>query len=100
MDNKKSPGRVVGELDNAGTHVFLTTYWARELANQNDDQDLKAKFTPVADALESKQETILQELIAAKGKPVDLGGYYHTDPEKVKAAMRPSATFNSIMDSI
>jgi len=100
MDNKKSPGRVVGELDNAGTHVFLTTYWARELADQNDDQDLKAKFTSVADALESKQDTIFQELNTAKGKAVDLGGYYHTDPGKVKAAMRPSATFNSIMDNI
>jgi isocitrate dehydrogenase len=100
MDNKKSPGRKVGELDNAGTHVFLTTYWARELANQSDDADLKAKFAPVADALESKQDAIFKELDAAKGKAVDLGGYYHTDAAKVKAAMRPSATFNSIMDGI
>ncbi|QPJ63592.1 MAG: NADP-dependent isocitrate dehydrogenase [Candidatus Nitronauta litoralis] len=100
MNNKKSPGRKVGELDNAGTHVYLTLYWAQELANQNDDQELKDKFTPIVKELESKLDTILKELNANKGKEVDIGGYYRPDPEKVKAAMRPSATFNAIMDSI
>ena len=100
MENKKSPGREVGQLDNAGTHIFLTLYWAQELAAQNDDQALKEKFTPVAQALESKQDAIFEELNAAKGKPVDLGGYYHQDEEKARSAMRPSATFNSIVDSL
>ncbi len=100
MNNKKSPGRVVGELDNAGTHVYLTLYWAQELAAQSDDQELKDKFTPVAQELESKLDTIISEMTAAKGKPVDIGGYFRPDPEKVKAGMRPSATFNAIIDSI
>lgn len=100
MENKKSPGRELGQLDNAGTHIYLTLYWAQELAAQNDDQELKEKFTPVAKELEEKLDVILEELNASKGKPIDLGGYYHQDPEKVKAAMRPSATFNKILDSV
>ena len=100
MENKKSPGRELGQLDNAGTHVYLTLYWAQELAAQNDDQGLKKKFAPVAQELEAKLDVILKELNTSKGKPIDLGGYYHQDPEKVKAAMRPSATFNKILDSL
>jgi isocitrate dehydrogenase len=100
MENKKSPGREVGQLDNAGTHLYLTSYWANELAAQNDDQELKDRFTPVAKNLSDNLDTILSELNAAKGKPVDIGGYYHPDPEKVKAGMRPSATFNKILDSL
>jgi isocitrate dehydrogenase len=97
MENKKSPGRELGQLDNAGTHVFLTCYWAKALAGQNDDQALKDHFTPVAKALEENLDVILKELDASKGKPVDLGGYFRPDPAKVKAAMRPSATFNKIL---
>ncbi|HIC04075.1 MAG TPA: NADP-dependent isocitrate dehydrogenase [Nitrospirales bacterium] len=100
MENKKSPGRVLGQLDNAGTHVYETLYWAQELASQNDDPALSEKFTPVAKELEAKLEGILQELNASKGKAVDLGGYYLPDPAKIKAAMRPSATFNAILDSL
>jgi isocitrate dehydrogenase len=100
MENKKSPGREVGQLDNAGTHVYLSLYWAQELAAQNDDKSLKDHFTPVAKDMESKLDVILGELTAAKGKPVDLGGYFHPNPEKVKAGMRPSATLNSIMGSL
>jgi isocitrate dehydrogenase len=100
MQNRKSPGRVLGQLDNAGSHVYEALYWAQELAAQNDDQDLKRRFTPVAQALEANIDVILQEINAAKGKAVDLGGYYHPDPEKMKAAMRPSATFNKIVDSV
>ena len=100
MENKKSPGREVGQLDNAGTHVYLSLYWAQELAAQNDDQTLKDHFTPVAKEMEAKLDTILGELTAAKGKPVDLGGYYHPDPKKVAAGMRASATLNSIMSSL
>ena len=100
MENKKSPGREVGQLDNAGTHVYLALYWAQELAAQNDDKSLKDHFTPVAKDMEAKLDVILGELTAAKGKPVDLGGYFHPDPEKVKAGMRPSPTLNSIMGSL
>jgi isocitrate dehydrogenase len=100
MENRKNPGRVLGELDNAGSHVYEALYWAQELAAQNDDLALKEKFTPVAKELEATIDTILEELKAVKGKPMDIGGYYHPDPEKVKAAMRPSATFNKILDSL
>jgi isocitrate dehydrogenase len=97
MENKKSPGREVGQLDNAGTHVYLTLYWAQELAKQSDDQSLKDHFTPIAKELEAKLDMILGELTAAKGKPVDLGGYFRPDPAKVAAGMRPSTTLNSIL---
>jgi len=100
MANKKSPGRELGQLDNAGTHLYETLYWAKELAAQNDDQELKQRFTPVARELEEKLDVILEELNAAKGHAIDLGGYYRSDPEKVKAAMRPSTTFNKILDSL
>ena len=97
MENKKSPGRELGQLDNAGTHVYLTLFWAQELAAQNDDSALKDHFAPIAKQLEEKLDVILKELNAAKGKPVDMGGYFHPDPEKIKAAMRPSKTFNTIL---
>ncbi len=100
MENRKSPGRVLGELDNAGTHVYEAMYWARELAAQTDDPELQEKFTPVAKKLEADIEKILEELKAKKGKSIDIGGYYHPDPAKVRAAMRPSATFNGILDSL
>ena len=100
MENKKSPGRAVGELDNAGTHFYETLYWAQELAKQNDDADLKAKFTPVAKELESNIDKIIGELDAAQGKPKDIGGYYNPDAAKVAVVMRPSATFNAILDSL
>ena len=100
MENKKSPGREVDQLDNAGTHVYETLYWAQELAKQDDDPDLKAKFAPVAQELEAKLNTIIDELNASKGQPKDIGGYYLPDPEKVKAAIRPSAPFNKILDSL
>ena len=100
MENKKSPGRKVGELDNAGTHVYEALYWAKDLAAQNDDAELKAKFTPVAEQLEAKIDTIISELNASNGQAMDIGGYYRTGPEKVAKAMRRSTTFNSILDSL
>jgi len=100
MENKKSPGRQVGELDNAGTHVYEALYWAKELAAQGDDADLKAKFTPVAEQLEAKLDTIIGELNATNGQAMDIGGYFRTDPAKVAKAMRRSETFNSILDSL
>jgi len=100
MDNKKSPGREVGQLDNAGTHVYETLYWAEELANQDGDADLKERFAPVAKELAEKLDVIFDEMKASSGQPKDIGGYYLPDPEKVKAATRPSATFNKILDSL
>ena len=100
MANKKSPGRAVGELDNAGTHFYEALYWAQELAKQDDDADLKAKFTPVAKELESNLDKIVGELDGAQGSPKDIGGYYKPDPAKVAVAMRPSTTFNNILNSL
>ena len=100
MNNRKSPGRVLGELDNAGSHVYEALYWAQELAAQTADPDLREKFTPVAQNLEANVEKILEELKAVKGKPMDIGGYYHPDPTKVQACMRPSATFNTILATL
>ena len=100
MNNKKSPGRKVGELDNAGTHIYETLYWAKELATQDDDAELKAKFGPIAEQLEAKLDTIFEELNATNGQSMDIGGYYRTSPEKVAKAMRRSSTFNSILDSL
>ena len=100
MDNRKSPGRELGQLDNAGSHVYEALYWAQELASQNDDQDLKKQFAPIAKELESKIDVILEEIKAAKGRAQDIGGYYRPDPTKVKAAMRPSATLNKILEGI
>lgn len=100
MENRKSPGRVLGELDNLGSHVYEALYWAQELAAQDDDPVLKQKFAPVAQALAGKLDQILDELKAAKGKSMDIGGYYHPDLERVKTATRPSQTFNAILDSL
>ena len=100
MENKKSPGRDVGQLDNAGTHVYETLYWAQELAKQDGDADLKAKFAPIAKELESNLDKIIGELDAAQGKAKDIGGYFKPDSAKVAAAMRPSATFNGILGSL
>jgi isocitrate dehydrogenase len=90
----------VGELDNRGSHFYLAQYWARELANQSDDRDLAERFGALADRLEGDEETIVGELAAVQGSPVDIGGYYHPDPARVVAAMRPSATLNDALDSL
>ena len=90
----------MGDLDNAGTHIYEALYWAKELAVQDDDADLKAKFTPIAEQLEAKLGTIFDEMNASNGQAKDLGGYYRTDPKKVAQAMRRSSTFNSILDSL
>jgi isocitrate dehydrogenase len=100
MENKKSPGRTVGDLDNASTHIYEALYWAKELAAQDNDADLKAKFAPFAEELETKLDTIFSEVNASNGQAKDIGGYFRTDPEKVAKAMRRSATFNSILDSL
>ena len=100
LDQDKSPSRKVGEIDNRGSHFYLAMYWARELANQDRDEELAKVFAPVADALEQKEQEISQELIDVQGTPADLGGYYWLDDEKVNKVMRPSQTFNQIIDSL
>ena len=100
LNENRSPSRKVNELDNRGSHFFLALYWAQELAKQTDDPALAAKFAPIAEALTSKQAEIVDELNAVQGKPVDIGGYYMPDDAKVIAAMRPSVTFNEIIDAI
>ena len=100
MENKKSPGRAVGDLDNPGTHIYEALYWAKELAAQDNDADLKAKFAPVAEQLETKIDTIFNEINASNGQAKDVGGYFRTDPKKVAQSMRRSSTFNSILDSL
>ncbi|MDH4262430.1 MAG: NADP-dependent isocitrate dehydrogenase [Spirochaetia bacterium] len=100
LDNNKSPARKVGEIDNRGSHFYLALYWAQALAAQTKDAELQKHFTPVAKKLSENEAKINEELIAAQGKPVDMGGYYHPDKAKTEKAMRPSATLNSIIGSI
>jgi len=100
LENDKSPQRKIGELDNRGSHFYLAMYWARALADQTKDKGLKAKFAPIADALEKNEAKIVAELAAVQGKPVAIGGYYHPDPKLCAAAMRPSATLNAIIDGM
>ena len=100
LDENKSPARKVGQIDNRGSHFYLALYWAQELAAQTDDAELAAAFADVAKALTDNEETIAEELIAVQGSPVDIGGYYRPDVDKVTAVMRPSTTFNSILTTL
>ncbi|MGP3535593.1 NADP-dependent isocitrate dehydrogenase [Microbacterium sp. RD1] len=100
LENDKSPGRALGTIDNRGSHFYLALYWAQELARQTADAELAAVFAPVAEALAAQEQTIVEELAAVQGSPVDIGGYYHPDAEKVTAVMRPSATLNAVIDGI
>ena len=97
LDEDKSPGRKLGQLDNRGSHFYLALYWAQALAAQSKDSELQTRFAPIADQLAAQESTIVTELAAAQGKAVDMGGYYHPDFSKTVAAMRPSATFNAII---
>ena len=99
LDNDKSPTRRLGGIDNRGSHFYLAMYWAQELAQQNDDADLKATFALLAEALSSNENAIVEELIAVQGKPADIGGYYFMNDAKATAIMRPSATLNNAIDS-
>ena len=100
LKEDKSPSRKVKELDNRGSHFYLAMYWAEALATQTKDPELQAQFKPFADVLLSNEAKIVQELNDAQGVAVDLGGYFHTDPAKVSAAMRPSATLNTAIENI
>ncbi len=100
LDNNKSPARKVGQIDNRGSHFYLALYWAEALAAQARDAELKARFAPVAQALAGAEAKINEELLAAQGRPVDMGGYYHPDKARTGAAMRPSPTLNAIIDGL
>ena len=100
LNNNKSPSRKVGELDARGSHFYLAMYWAQALAEQNDDAELKAIFTPVVQQLTDNEAKILEELNRVQGKPIDLGGYYRPDKVKTSKVMRPSATLNALIDGL
>ena len=100
LENAKSPSRKVNELDNRGSSFYLALYWAQTLAAQDDDAELKARFTEVASKLAANEESIAKELIDCQGEPADFGGYYLPDDQVAEKAMRPSATFNAIIDAL
>ena len=100
LEENKSPSRKAGEIDNRGSHFYLALYWAQELARQAEDADLASAFAGVAEKLTADEQTINDELLAVQGSPADIGGYYRTDPAKVDAVMRPSATLNGILATL
>ncbi|MFV0932207.1 NADP-dependent isocitrate dehydrogenase [Pseudomonas jessenii] len=100
LDNNKSPSRKVGNIDNRGSHFYLALYWAQALAAQTEDAALQAQFATLAKTLTENEATIVAELNAVQGKPVDIGGYYHADAELISKAMRPSATFNAAVAAL
>jgi len=97
LDNGKSPSRKVNELDNRGSHFYLAMYWARAIASQQDNQDLKDRFTPLAEYLESQETSIVAELNSVQGQQMDIGGYYLPQGDLAVAAMRPSKLFNQAL---
>ena len=100
LKENKSPSRRVNELDNRGSHFYLAMYWAQALAAQNSDLELQSQFTPLAQQLTEHESIIIDELNSVQGTAVDMGGYFHADPAKVARAMRPSLTFNAILNKI
>ena len=100
LENGRLPSRKVNEIDNRGSTFYLTMYWAQALAAQDKDASLKERFAKVAKQIEENEAKITEELLAAQGKSVDLGGYYLPDPETASKVMRPSATFNAIIDAM
>ncbi|MTT53551.1 NADP-dependent isocitrate dehydrogenase [Alcanivorax sp. VBW004] len=100
LEQNKSPSRKVGQPDNRVSHFYVAMYWAQALAAQDDDAELKDTFTAIAASLTENEETIVNEMVAVQGSPIDIGGYYNPDFSKASAAMRPSATFNGILDKL
>ncbi|WP_223522555.1 NADP-dependent isocitrate dehydrogenase [Pseudomonas sp. A-B-26] len=100
LDNNKSPSRKVGNIDNRGSHFYLALYWAQALTAQTEDAALQSQFATLAKTLTENEATIVAELNAVQGKPVDIGGYYHADAELISKAMRPSATFNAAVAAL
>ncbi|MCB1308732.1 MAG: NADP-dependent isocitrate dehydrogenase, partial [Leptospiraceae bacterium] len=100
LENGRTPSRKVNEPDNRASHYYLALYWAQALAAQSKDGELKSRFAPIAEQLQSAEQKIVSELNAAQGSPVDIGGYFQPDFQKASAAMRPSATLNAIIDNM
>jgi isocitrate dehydrogenase len=100
LESNKGPSRKCGEIDNRGSHFYLAMYWARELASQNEDAELRNRFAGLATALEENEAIIAAELLAAQGSPANIGGYYRPDTVLATRAMRPSPTFNAILDAL
>ena len=100
LENDRSPGRKLGTTDNRGSHFYVALYWAQALAAQDDDKELKALFTPVSEQLTANEATIVSELLAVQGKPVDIGGYYQPNDDLASKALRPSETLNSILRTL
>jgi isocitrate dehydrogenase len=99
LDNNKGPSPKTGQLDNRGSHFYLTLYWAQALAAQSEDAELKARFAPLAKSLAENEKKIIDELNAVQGKPADIGGYFVSDVEKAGPIMRPSPTFNALINA-
>ena len=97
LQNNKSPSRKTGELDNRGSHFYLTMYWAQELVAQTDDKEFASKFVELAKSLTDAEDKIIAEMKAAQGRPTVPGGYYHPNRDAVKKIMRPSKTLNAII---
>ena len=98
LEDARYPSRKVNEIDNRGSTYYLALAWAKALAAQEEDEELKQRFAPIAAELAANEGKITQELSAAQGKPVDIGGYYFPDDATCAVAMRPSATLNAIID--
>jgi len=97
LEEKKSPRREVGDIDNRGSHFYLAKYWAEELKTQDKDEKLKQHFAPISEKLDENELKIMSELSATQGRKVNIGGYYHPPAERIISAMRPSSTFNAII---
>jgi isocitrate dehydrogenase len=100
LENERSPSRKAGELDNRGSSFYLAMYWAEAIAEQNQDAEMKSRFAKMYKELKSNEEKIVNDLISVQGKPADIGGYYLPDEKKITAVMRPSETFNNIIDGM
>jgi isocitrate dehydrogenase len=100
LEGERAPSRKVNEIDNRGSTFYLAMYWAQALAAQDKDAGLKKRFTAVAADLAAKEAVIVEELLAAQGAPMDIGGYFNPDEAMTTAAMRPSATFNAVIDAL
>ncbi len=100
LENGRLPSRKVNEIDNRGSSFYLALYWAQALAAQTRDAAMQARFAPVAEVLAANETKIVEELLAAQGEPMDVGGYYLPDDIMANKAMRPSPTFNAIIDGM
>ena len=100
LENSRYPSRKVNEIDNRGSSFYLAYYWALALAEQNSDSEMKARFTKMADEIRANENKIVDELISVQGKPADIGGYYMPDDKMANEVMRPSKTFNKIIDEM